>query len=239
MKFSITDLTREQLDICEKALSGGITVQEFVGTGEPGGPVPVTQPTPLIPSDPTVTTGNESEFDADGMPWDERIHSSAKTKTQKGVWKKRKGVDDATHAAVTAELKGEPVAAVMPVEPMAQQPQVDPTTVFTPEQQVVNADLTNPGFVNPGPAAVPVIEQPAQPVQQQYTYADLMASLSAAIQAQSFDQNGVAMLNTALGINNLQEISADGDKINQAMLYLSNPTALVQAAALANPAGAA
>lgn len=46
------------------------------------------------------------ELDADGLPWDERIHASTKTKTQKNQWTKRKGVDDATIARVLAELQG-------------------------------------------------------------------------------------------------------------------------------------
>lgn len=44
-------------------------------------------------------------LDSNGLPWDERIHASTKTQNKDGSWKKLKGVDDATVAAVTAELK--------------------------------------------------------------------------------------------------------------------------------------
>lgn len=51
------------------------------------------------------------ELDADGLPWDERIHASTKTKTQKNQWTKRKGADDATIAHVLAELRSKYPAA--------------------------------------------------------------------------------------------------------------------------------
>lgn len=53
-------------------------------------------------STPAVTT---AELDADGLPWDHRIHASTKTKVKDGTWKKKRGVDADTVASVTAELK--------------------------------------------------------------------------------------------------------------------------------------
>jgi hypothetical protein len=45
------------------------------------------------------------ELDKFGLPWDERIHASTKSKTQDGVWTKKKGVQETTMAAVVAELR--------------------------------------------------------------------------------------------------------------------------------------
>lgn len=42
--------------------------------------------------------------DGDGFPWDERIHSSSKGITEKGVWRLRKGVSPAVVTQVKAEL---------------------------------------------------------------------------------------------------------------------------------------
>lgn len=42
--------------------------------------------------------------DAEGFPWDDRIHSSNKQFTGKGVWTKRKGVNEATHNNVKLEM---------------------------------------------------------------------------------------------------------------------------------------
>lgn len=63
------------------------------------------------------------ELDASGLPWHADIHASTKTKTAKGIWTKRKGVDDATVARVTAQLRAtypdtsvtEPPPAAAPV----------------------------------------------------------------------------------------------------------------------------
>lgn len=63
-----------------------------------------------------------AELDKDGLPWDERIHAGTKTKTQKGVWTRKKGVDDAVFDAVIAELRQQyPAAAAVtpPVVPTA------------------------------------------------------------------------------------------------------------------------
>lgn len=72
---------------------------------EPGSVAPVT----LTAAAPTTNTGiviNTSNLDLDkeGLPWDERIHSSNKKKTATGVWTARRNVDEGTRAAVKAAL---------------------------------------------------------------------------------------------------------------------------------------
>lgn len=57
----------------------------------------------------------ESTLDAAGLPWDERIHSSAKTKTAKGVWKRKRNLPEHVYDQVVAELTGTaPVEAPVP-----------------------------------------------------------------------------------------------------------------------------
>ncbi len=64
-------------------------------------------------SDSNSVVDNDSgdELDSNGHPWDARIHASTKTKTTKGEWKKRRGVDEVTYGNVIAELEAgdEPV----------------------------------------------------------------------------------------------------------------------------------
>lgn len=55
-------------------------------------------------SSPTIPTG-AADVDKNGIPWDARIHAGTKGKTQKGEWKRKKGVDDALVATVEAELR--------------------------------------------------------------------------------------------------------------------------------------
>lgn len=110
-------------------------------------PSPVPQPEPGLNVTVTgdVDVGFETVNDAppatdkNGLPWDERIHAGTKALNADGTWKKRRGVDDATVAAVTAELTG---AAPTP----APQPEPEPTPAPTPAAQPETA---------PTPAPVP------------------------------------------------------------------------------------
>lgn len=49
---------------------------------------------------------NPVELDSEGLPWDKRIHSSAKTKIASGTWKLARGVEPNVVDAVKAELRG-------------------------------------------------------------------------------------------------------------------------------------
>lgn len=69
----------------------------------------VTLPTPETTGH-TVTSGHGAahaapELDAEGLPWDERIHSSNHKQSANGVWMKRRGVLPTIDAQVRAELR--------------------------------------------------------------------------------------------------------------------------------------
>lgn len=53
-----------------------------------------------------LVTGGGVNVDSAGIPWDERIHASTKTKTANGNWTRRRNTDDAVFNSVMAELKG-------------------------------------------------------------------------------------------------------------------------------------
>lgn len=106
-RYSITasDMNSEEFARFTKLLSTLHTLSddtveddEFVGYGEP--PVPVCN----------VPLETIHEFDKDGLPWDERIHSSSKATNADGRWKRRKNVPDSEYDAVVSELRGEPLA---------------------------------------------------------------------------------------------------------------------------------
>lgn len=46
-----------------------------------------------------------TELDKMGVPWDARIHSSNHNKTAKGVWARRKNIDDALYEQVIKDLQ--------------------------------------------------------------------------------------------------------------------------------------
>lgn len=107
-------------------------------------PVPQPVPGPNVTVkgdvDVEVETVNDAPpaTDKNGLPWDERIHAGTKALNADGTWKKRRGVDDATVAAVTAELTG---AAPQPEPTPAPQP--EPTPAPTPEPTPAPVPSTN------------------------------------------------------------------------------------------------
>lgn len=92
-------------------------------------PAPVPQPEP---QDDEPTNDAPPATDKNGLPWDERIHAGTKALNADGTWKKRRGVDDATVAVVTAELTG---AAPQPEPTPAPQPEPTPAPAPTPAAQ--------------------------------------------------------------------------------------------------------
>lgn len=74
-------------------------------------PEPIADETPTdeTPTDETPSD-EQPELDKDGLPWDERIHSSNHKLTKEGLWQRRRGVTDEEFAVVVAELMPEPDA---------------------------------------------------------------------------------------------------------------------------------
>ena len=57
-------------------------------------------------SAPVAMVPGTTELDADGLPWDDRIHAGSQTKLAKtGQWKKKRGVEDEPVRQVEAELR--------------------------------------------------------------------------------------------------------------------------------------
>lgn len=104
---------------------------ELTTTGPEGVPVSVVTPPPPPPPPaaafaqtgttvppPPPPAGGPVELDAEGLPWNADIHAASKNKTQKGVWKARKNLDDNTKAAIVAQLRlSYPAPSAAPLTP--------------------------------------------------------------------------------------------------------------------------
>lgn len=142
-----TESTSELADIVAKLNGDSITlatggplkqdIQRVVGEVVSETVVPVPQPEPQ--DDETVNDAPPAT-DKNGLPWDERIHAGTKALNGDGTWKKRRGVDDATVAAVTAELTG---AAPAPTPEPTPAPQPEPTPEPTPAPTPAPVPSTN------------------------------------------------------------------------------------------------
>ena len=136
--------------------------------------------------------GNEGEFDSKGMPWDERIHAGTKAKNKDGSWKAKRGVDDATFAAVEQELRSRvaaaPVAPVMPTAPAA------PVAPETIEQKLARAEQSvgiTPPTAPAAPAAPVAPTAPVAPPAAPVAAAPTAPAAPAAPVAPTRDFNGL------------------------------------------------
>lgn len=97
-------------------------------------------------SDPEPETAGASAelptFDANGLPWDERIHASSKALNADGTWRYKRGGDLAERATVEAELRG----AAEPVDDIPPPPVEEPAD-----------DIPPPPPAEPEEAAAPVV----------------------------------------------------------------------------------
>ena len=102
-----------------------------------------------IPGNGVTTVSLTPDVDARGVPWDERIHSSNRKLTDKGVWQRRRNISDKTVAQVEAELAAPSVpeaasAVVVPPPPETVvstiDPAVAPVAPVVPSPPAVPAD---------------------------------------------------------------------------------------------------
>ena len=152
MKPTLT-LTFETGDELAKFVAG------HFGSGQSQAPVATPVPAtaaPMVPTMPTPTTAapeNEDDdqgapaadatgVDADGLPWDERIHAPSKGQNKDGTWRKKKKLEDAFVAGVEAELRSVQRVPAAPTPPPA-----------APGAPAMPAAPTPPPETAPAPAA--------------------------------------------------------------------------------------
>lgn len=85
------------------------------------GQQPIQSPDPVDLVDPV---------DKQGVPWDERIHSSSKKQSAKGLWAKRRNLAEGVYEQITAEL-------------LSGQPQPEPTPVSDERLAPITPEVPN------------------------------------------------------------------------------------------------
>jgi hypothetical protein len=112
-------------------------VIEAVAAEEPVVEVATPQPAAVEVIDATPVNAS-TEVDVNGTPWDARIHSTTKSKTKDGAWRKMRGVSDEQYNAVIAEI-GQAKPAPVVEQPVQQQPvqKVAAPSVFEAENATV------------------------------------------------------------------------------------------------------
>jgi hypothetical protein len=197
------------------------------------------------------TPGNAGlTHDGFGMPWDERIHSGARSLKTDGSWRYRKGVNAQAAAPVEAELRAAGLvvgnttvqAAPAPVEaapvytaptaavPLPGQPVYapQPTAAVAPQPTVAPVVYAPQPTVAPAPVAVAPAAPPATPTD----FNGLMAVLAPKFQPDpatgvpgitpDYLTGLAAEIGAAFGValNSFTDIAADPGKIGYAVQLL-------------------
>jgi hypothetical protein len=122
----------------------------------------VDTPAPL-PEAPKYVAPKEKfepgELDANGLPWDERIHSLGQVRTADGCWRRRRNVAENVVAQVEAELRRKLSLHGATLAPAVESPPPPPPPA-TPEILLVTSVLSAPP---PPPAAAEPVASPPPP----------------------------------------------------------------------------
>lgn len=165
LDLTIKDVTLEQAKDIMAKISGDSVVT--ISGSQPASSN-ITPSIPAAPITPVNPVTPQVEFDSEGLPWDERIHSSSRKKNTNGTWARRRNVDENTYNSVSAQLRGAaaPAPAAQPAAPIT--PAMAPALAnapqghFVPSAPVVSAPaVATSGYVQP--ATPPFLESMNQP----------------------------------------------------------------------------
>lgn len=176
----------------------------------------------------TVTkTASGIEVDAQGLPWDGRIHASSRAKVVDGTWRLRRGVDDQIVTAVKRELQiamGAPTIAPAP-EFVMSAPVVESNdmTQFFKAPEVPLPIVPPPPFVNTVVPPVTSVDishlqevgaaQTASPTSPALTFMKLMQLITAKYQAKELDQAMIQAAITKVGLPSLPMLGSRPDLV--------------------------
>lgn len=194
----------------------GLTADELLKIAKVLTDEPVVSLEQIEPVESIESVNDVLTLDKEGLPWDERIHSSNHQMTAKGVWQRRRGITDEEYNRVKAELlapialspveKPAPVAPVTSVESVIPYASVAPQAPAEPIVPQASAAPVAPAydFVNNATAPVePVIPQaaPVAPVAEdpEALYNRMFEQLRNGLQMKVLDAN--FMQNVIAGVN--------------------------------------
>jgi len=173
-------------------------------------PAPVPAPIPTVPA--------SAELDAQGFPWDKRIHSSSRAKLANGNWRYARNLDGSIILAVEAELRatmGAPQATAL-LTPQAQ----DAAAV---EQDRAPAPVAvAPAVPLPPIPTIPTPPVPAPVSGEVTTFAQLMQRITPHIVSTKLSQAHIQVTCASLGLPHLAALGARPDLIPAALVALES-----------------
>lgn len=166
----------------------------------------------------------EPEVDAEGLPWDERIHASTRSVKADGTWTRRRGISDETYETVMAELRASVamgatagVDEAMPGTAGADWATHTHTPLAPAPEPDSAAQAFAPAVPTPPVPPVPVPAVPAPPtVSAAPEFHELIRRVTPLQAAGKLDAAGVSSLLGAVGLKSIADLIKADDQTRQA-----------------------
>lgn len=211
ISLELSEATPKEVDalVCFLTVCGGgkaeetvpesaFTLKEDAPAEQKWGPslVPAPSANPSNASETATSAGSvapvTSNIDKSGLPWDERIHASTRTLTADGLWRKKRGIDEAAVTAVEAELR-----KVMAIP--------------SPSSPVPSASMT----ANLAPPPPPPAAAPAPVADFQNQFVALIGRTAQALAAGKITQAQIQQCADSAGLPNIQMLFNRPDLFEQ------------------------
>lgn len=173
-----------------------------------------TAPSAVAPTANAAPTNHAPgvDVDAEGYPWDARIHASTKTKLVNGNWKAKKGIND---PALVERVRAELRATMAIPAPVAAAPVAAAPTPAPVAPAASPAPFVPP--VAPSPHAAPVAPSKlADPV----TFEQLMPRVTQAMHAGQLPNDALQTAVTAYQLPNIPALAARPDLVPYVWAYM-------------------
>ncbi len=178
--------------------------------GAPAGPASSTSTAPASDGAASGASPSSVELDAEGLPWDGRIHARTKTKTANLHWKKKRGVEAAVYQTVVNELR-----AVMAAPPGVASESASEATPPIPNAAesfaTQSAPVATPSVATPSVATPPV----ATAVEAPATFPEFLKAVSGLIGSQATTMEAVVGILNTHSVPNMQMMGNRADLIPQ------------------------
>ncbi len=177
-------------------------------------------PLPPVMSGAEAASASGVELDAEGLPWDVRIHSSNRKKTAKDVWNRKRNTDDAMWDHVRTELRNAMGAPAVPAVPLPPAPVHVPMPPETPTSGAADGPLDPASAFAPTVSAAPVATVAASvvpiippPPGATTSFQELIVRITGAQSAGKLTPEATAAACQSVGLTGVRELAVRPDLV--------------------------
>lgn len=163
-----------------------------------GASADLTPPPPPPSANAPVDSNTSGVLDKNGLPWDERIHSSSKNMNADGTWRYLRGGDVDLRATVEGELRAKLANSEAPPAPPAPPVAENGSDVPPPPPPPAPA-----AAADAPPPPPPVVEPQADPAPAGVTAAVVFKRINELKAAKRIDQDGINAALTSVDVESL------------------------------------